>query len=190
MAAAAQQARATSRSIAVAAGTYSGDGADLRGLYVYGGYEAGTWRRDGQRFESGVEVTQPLVVGGLPDAVLMVPGKPGGLDALTVVGDFDGPLVNDLDVYGTASAIIHDCTLACEHCSEIVRLSNMLDVYDNRIHGGRAGVHADGRGSLNVLSRVRVCGNEIGGGPVYEYGIRIGLDSRGPLRTRCEELLR
>jgi hypothetical protein len=65
-----------------------------------------------------------------------------------------------------------------------VRLSNSVDVYDSRIVGGMVGIHADGRGGLDVGTRVRICGNEIVGSPAYEYGVRIGLASRGPLLVR------
>lgn len=183
--AAAQLANVSGRDIALAAGTYSGDSVDVRGIHVFGGYEAGTWRRATAILESRIEVTHPLVAGAIPDSMLGTTGKGGGLDGLSVFGDLDGlPLVNDLDVYGNGTSILHDCTLSCERCSEIIRLSNSVDVSECMVLGGRTGIRADGRGSLNVYSQVHVCENDVVGSADYEYGIRVGEESRGPLLVR------
>jgi hypothetical protein len=169
------KARTAGKALAVAEGTYAAT--SLQRIFVYGGYEAGTWLRNVATHPTVITATAPVLIGGV-----IVGGSTGGIDGLTITGNSSGALVKDeglgTEVRPVTSLV--SCQLECSDCAgPVVDLNNSnVSVLNTRVRGGTAGIHAAPAGGLGVTTFVNICGNDVAGGAGYSRAIEVGEMSR------------
>ena len=181
LAAAVTLAKSSNKAVAVGRGTFIP--ADLRGVFVYGGYNPADWSRDVAANVTKIEVSAPLVVGGD-----LQTNESGGIDGITVSGTSSSSLVHDV---GEANEIenpnpidsrVVGCILDCSSCGGAVIDLNLPHaiILNSAVTGGTEGIHAAPPGGLGRYTGITVCGNQVAGASSnYSRGIQVGAGARG-----------